>query len=105
MQSNHKVSPTFSFNPLVRQLLNLMICASLSPSTSYANPVLAQIVNGQVDINTSVPGTTTVTNSPNAIINWHNFDIKAGEQLFGIELLRILLMNYKKQNQLLYAVI
>lgn len=79
MQSNHKVSPIFTFNPLVRQLLNLMICASLSPSTSYANPVLAQIVNGQVDIDTSVPGTTTVTNSPNAIINWHNFDIKAGE--------------------------
>ncbi|MGZ8903687.1 MAG: two-partner secretion domain-containing protein, partial [Methylobacter sp.] len=63
----------------LRRALNLAILAALYPSFSHANPDGAQIVNGQVSIDTATPGVTTVTNSPNAIINWQNFSIAQNE--------------------------
>ncbi|MDP2377862.1 filamentous hemagglutinin N-terminal domain-containing protein, partial [Reyranella sp.] len=39
----------------------------------------AQIISGQVSIDTATPGVTVVTNSPNAIINWQNFSIAQNE--------------------------
>ena len=46
--------------------------------TSYANPSLPQVVYGQVNF-ANQGKTLTVTNSPNAIINWQNFSIEQGE--------------------------
>ncbi|MFZ2406181.1 MAG: filamentous hemagglutinin N-terminal domain-containing protein, partial [Methylobacter sp.] len=63
----------------LRRALNLAILAALYPSFSYANPDGAQIVSGQVSIDTATPGVTTVTNSPNAIINWQNFSVAQNE--------------------------
>ena len=63
----------------LRRALNLAILAALYPAFSYANPDGAQIVSGQVSIDTATPGVTTVTNSPNAIINWQNFSIAQNE--------------------------
>ncbi|WP_292432937.1 filamentous hemagglutinin N-terminal domain-containing protein [Methylobacter sp.] len=59
--------------------LHLAILAVLYPALSYANPDGAQVISGQVSIDTATPGLTTVTNSPNAIINWQNFSIGQNE--------------------------
>lgn len=59
--------------------LHLAILAVLYPALSHANPNGAQVINGQVSIDNSTPGVTTVTNSPNAIINWQNFSIGQNE--------------------------
>jgi len=72
------LSSLASSQPL-RCALKLAILAILYPSFSYANPDGAQIVSGQVGIDTSTPGVTTITNSPNAIINWQNFSIGPNE--------------------------
>jgi filamentous hemagglutinin family protein len=40
-----------------------------------ANPLGANIVNGTVSIDATLPGVMNITNSPNAIINWQGFDI------------------------------
>ena len=69
----------FSASLPLRRALNLAILAVLYPAFSYANPDGAQIVSGQVSIDTATPGVTTVTNSPNAIINWQNFSIAQNE--------------------------
>lgn len=84
MKTNRKKQPAlqyslFGSNLPLRRALNLAILAALYPAFAYANPNGAQIVNGQVTINTSTPGVTTVTNSPNAIINWQNFSIAQNE--------------------------
>ncbi|MFI3120973.1 MAG: filamentous hemagglutinin N-terminal domain-containing protein, partial [Methylococcaceae bacterium] len=63
----------------LRRALNLAILAILYPSLASANPDGAQVISGQVSIDTATPGTTTVTNSPNAIINWQNFSIAQNE--------------------------
>jgi len=63
----------------VRQIVNLAVLAALSPLTLYANPDGAHIISGHVGIDTSTPGVTTVTNSPNAIIQWQNFNIAQDE--------------------------
>jgi len=53
----------------------LACCYGIS---AQANPVGAQVVSGSVSINQS--GTLlTVTNSPNAIINWQGFSIGSGQ--------------------------
>lgn len=63
----------------VRHLLNLAVCAALSSNLAYANPHGAMISNGQVTIDTSTHGVMTITNSPNAIIHWQNFNIAHNE--------------------------
>jgi len=71
--------PFLAASQPLRCALNLAILAILYPSFSYANPDGAQIVSGQVSIDTATPGVTTVSNSPNAIINWQNFSIAQNE--------------------------
>ncbi len=77
-QSAHRQS-SFSASLSLRRVINLAILTVLYPALSYANPDGAQIVSGQVSIDTATPGVTTVTNSPNAIINWQNFSIAQNE--------------------------
>ncbi|MGZ4954820.1 MAG: two-partner secretion domain-containing protein, partial [Methylobacter sp.] len=84
MKPNRKKQPArhqslFDSSLPLRRVLNLAILAALYPSFSYANPDGAQIVSGQVSIDTATPGVTAVTNSPNAIINWQNFSIAQHE--------------------------
>ena len=45
---------------------------------AQANPIGAQVVNGTVNINQS-GNLLTVTNTPNAIVNWQGFSIGSGE--------------------------
>jgi filamentous hemagglutinin family protein len=71
--------PSLFYASLPRRALHLAILAILYPSFSYANPDGAQVVSGQVSIDTATPGVTTITNSPNAIINWQNFSIAQNE--------------------------
>lgn len=63
----------------LRRALNLAILAIIYPVTLLANPDGAQIINGQVSIDNSTPGVTNITNSPNAIIHWQNFNIAQNE--------------------------
>lgn len=51
----------------------------LYPPALLANPEGAQVLNGQVSIDTTTAGVTTITNSPNAIIHWQNFSIAENE--------------------------
>jgi len=74
--ANKKPKLTIPFKPSV---LNVAILLALFNSTSQANPTGANVVNGQVNINRATPGVTKITNSPNAIINWQNFDIQENE--------------------------
>ena len=55
--------------------LALACCYGLS---AQANPIGAQIVNGTANINQN-GNLLTITNSPNAIINWQGFSIGSGE--------------------------
>lgn len=58
----------------------LSIAAATVFSTSVnANPNGASIVHGSVSINNGIPGVTSITNSPNAIINWQGFNINQNE--------------------------
>lgn len=68
-----------SSNLPLRHALNLAVLALLYPAFSYANPNGPQIINGQVSIDSATSGITTITNSPNAIINWQNFSIGQNE--------------------------
>ncbi|MDP1663529.1 MAG: hypothetical protein Q8L79_00245, partial [Methylobacter sp.] len=77
-QSAHRQS-LFGANQPLRRALHLAVLTILYPSFSYANPDGAQIISGQVSIDTATPGVTVVTNSPNAIINWQNFSIAQNE--------------------------
>ncbi|MDD5228594.1 MAG: MBG domain-containing protein, partial [Methylococcales bacterium] len=70
----------FSTHPNLRHhALHLAIMAILYPSVSPANPTGAQVVSGQVSIDQSVAGITTITNTPSAIINWQDFNIAQHE--------------------------
>lgn len=58
--------------------LSLLLGLLLSTSTVSANPQGAAVVQGQATIS-SLANTLTVTNSPNAIINWQSFNINSNE--------------------------
>ena len=65
---------------LKRCALNVALLVGLMPLLANANPTGASIVSGQVSIDTTTtPHKTTITNSPNAIINWQNFSIAQNE--------------------------
>ncbi|HEX9079840.1 MAG TPA: filamentous hemagglutinin N-terminal domain-containing protein, partial [Desulfuromonadaceae bacterium] len=52
--------------------------AALLQGTALANPTGPQVISGQASF--SATGTTlSITNSPNAIINWNSFSINPGE--------------------------
>lgn len=61
-----------------RKLLPVLIAACFGAGQVQANPLGAQVINGQVSI-ASQGNVLTVTNSPGAIINWQSFSIGAGE--------------------------
>jgi filamentous hemagglutinin family protein len=73
--------PLFSALSLHRKFLPLLIAACLSAAGSgaaLANPTGPVVVNGQVMF--SQQGNVfSITNSPNAIINWSSFSIQQGE--------------------------
>ena len=71
--------PYKSKSPFRRHALNLAILTLLYPVVLPANPTGAQVISGQVSIDQSVAGITTVTNTPNAIINWQDFNIAQNE--------------------------
>ncbi len=77
-------APCYS-NILLRSALSVAILTVLYPSFVHANPTGASIVSGQVTIDTATPHTTTVTNSPNAIVNWQNFSIAQNEATHFIQ--------------------
>jgi filamentous hemagglutinin family protein len=62
-----------------RRALYLAIMSILYPNFSTAAPSGAQVVSGKVSIDQSVSGITTIKNSPNAIINWQDFNIAKNE--------------------------
>jgi len=67
-------------NKLLDNILILLATANLMfwPA-AQANPTGATVVNGQVSITQPNANTLSITNSPNAIINWQGFDIGASE--------------------------
>jgi len=71
-------------NSRLRRLLRAQLvplaaaCICLFGQVSFANPVGLQVVNGSASIS-STAKQVTVTNSPNAILNWNSFSIAAGE--------------------------
>ena len=77
MQANWQPTYVDSIQPL-RRTLCLAILSALYFGAACANPDGAHVVHGEATI-TSKPGLTTVTNSPNAIINWQNFSIDQNE--------------------------
>ena len=79
MNINKKNQSRPLFDASLPYLLNLTIAAVFWPAFCHANPDGAQIVSGQVSIDSATPGVTSVTNSPNAIINWQNFSIAQNE--------------------------
>lgn len=60
------------------KLVAMAVAACFASETGYANPVGPVVVNGQVTFG-GAGSVLTVTNSPNAIINWQQFSIGAGE--------------------------
>jgi filamentous hemagglutinin family protein len=80
MSPKNRLGSTAKIPKLLRQhALHLAIVTILSPAISNASPIGAQVINGQVTIDQSVAGTTTITNTPNAIINWQDFNIATNE--------------------------
>lgn len=63
----------FCFKPICALLLSVFLV-----QTAQANPIGATVVNGQASI-AAQGNTLTVTNTPNAIINWQGFSIGANE--------------------------
>ena len=63
--------------PVARPLLALASVLILS-SSALALPAGPQVINGTVSMN-SQGNNLTITNSPNAIINWQRFSIAGGE--------------------------
>ena len=70
------VSSSFRRAPRVKLLCALV--ASCFAAEGFANPTGPAVVSGSATFNT-VGKNLTVTNSPNAIINWQGFSIGAGE--------------------------
>ncbi|MDP2904388.1 MAG: MBG domain-containing protein [Methylovulum sp.] len=62
----------------LRRALNLAILAIIYSPSLLANPDGANVISGQASIETS-PGVTQITNSPNAVIQWQNFNIAQNE--------------------------
>ena len=76
MTTTRTLPASFSLRPLCR-MLPLLIAAFASAAAS-AMPTGATVVNGQVTF--SYHGKVfSITNSPNAIINWAGFSIRQGE--------------------------
>ena len=68
---------------IIKRLNNILVLAVTANFMFWpivqANPTGATVVNGQVSFSQPDANTLSITNSPNAIINWQGFDIGAGE--------------------------
>ncbi len=62
--------------PLRRTCLALLIAACFEPA--LANPSMPQVVSGQASF-AQQGNVFSITNTPNAIINWQSFSVNAGE--------------------------
>ncbi|GBG12758.1 uncharacterized protein NMK_0291 [Novimethylophilus kurashikiensis] len=71
--ASNKATPTFK-----RKLLATAVISCFAVGTVEANPNGATVAHGTATFSTS-GSTLTVTNTPNAIINWANFSIDSGE--------------------------
>lgn len=61
-----------------RKLAYVAVVSCFTVMPAFANPIGATVANGQVGF--AVQGSTlTITNTPNAIINWQQFSIGPGE--------------------------
>lgn len=70
--------------PALLAVCATLLCMGAGIRTAEANPSGANVVNGQVTF--SWQGNIfTITNSPNAIINWDSFSIAAGEMVKFIQ--------------------
>lgn len=67
-----------SFIDYKHRALVFAVACSFVSSPVLANPSGATVVSGSAAISSS-GNTLTVTNTPNAIVNWHSFSIGAGE--------------------------
>lgn len=63
----------------------LIFSGVLFSTCSVANPVLNNVANGNVSIQQTAATTTVNQASHNAIINWHSFNIGAGEKTAFIQ--------------------
>ncbi len=63
----------------------LTMVTILNSPISMANSTSTQIIHGQVSIDNSVTGITTIKNSPNAIIEWQKFNINENEAVRFIQ--------------------
>ena len=63
--------------PFKRRVLSVAVMSALSGHAA-ANPTGAQVAHGQASLTTQ-GSVLTVTNSPNAIVNWQSFSIGTGE--------------------------
>ncbi|OGA61903.1 MAG: hypothetical protein A3F77_18680 [Betaproteobacteria bacterium RIFCSPLOWO2_12_FULL_67_28] len=59
-------------------MISIAVAACFATGVAMANPVGPSVVAGQASFNT-IGKSLTVTNSPNAIINWQGFSIGTGE--------------------------
>ena len=68
---------------IIKRFNNILVFALTANlmfwQAAQANPTGATVVNGQVSFAQPNANTFSITNSPNAIINWQGFDIGAGE--------------------------
>lgn len=60
-------------------VINLALLLLAFQNGVEANPSGAEVINGEVSIDRSVENVMAITNSPNAIINWNNFNISQNE--------------------------
>lgn len=63
---------------IANNLVSVITLIFFSAGAVYALPAGQQVVNGQAAFNTQ-GGNLTITNSPNAIINWQGFSINTNE--------------------------
>jgi filamentous hemagglutinin family protein len=63
---------------LNRKLISFAVASCFAAEFAYANPTGPSVAAGSASFST-VGSALTVTNSPNAIINWRGFSIGAGE--------------------------
>ena len=69
---------THTTRKLAVRAIALAIAAAFAPLTSHANPVGPTVINGTASFATT-GNTLAITNSPNAILNWQQFNIGKNE--------------------------
>ncbi|MEN9868319.1 MAG: hypothetical protein RL748_3909, partial [Pseudomonadota bacterium] len=74
MKNNNTPNQSTRLSRVLAGLSLLAACVSMA----FANPGSPTVVNGQATFN-QTGNVLTITNTPNTIINWQNFNINAGE--------------------------